>query len=930
MTKISLLSIALFIGNFISAQVVTTLPIFPTADEPVTIIFDASQGNAALEDFAGPVYAHTGLITTESATPTDWQYTQGIWGTPDAEVLMTDIGDNLFSITYTNILDFYGASPDDTILQLAFVFRNESGAIVGRNADGSDIYVNVYESGLNVSITLPSTDPLIVNIADNIHIEATATFVDSMFLFIDGIEVVATNDSSIIYDATATDYGLTEIRVIAKGAGDIKEDSNYYYVIAPVTIEPVPSGLLQGVNYINDTTVTLILYAPFKNYIFAVGEFTNWLLSDATFMNLDPDLATWWVTLTNLIPGKEYPYQYFLDGVLWVADPLANKILDPDDDDFISEATYPDLLDYPSGQATGNVSVFQTAQPVYNWAIDGFIPKADEDLVIYELLIRDFVAARNYQTLTDTLSYLKTLGINAIELMPVMEFEGNESWGYNPSFFVALDKYYGTPQAFKIFIDSCHANGIAVILDIAMNHAFGQSPLVQMWWDPILNIPAANSPYFNQYPTHDYNVGYDFNHESQATATLRDHVFTYWLQEFNIDGFRFDLSKGFTQNNTLGDVGAWGLYDASRINIWKAIADTLWNVNPNAKLILEHFAENSEEEELSNYGFMLWGNLNYNYAQGTMGYSGSDLSWGSYQSRGWDDPHVMTYMESHDEERLMYKNITFGNSANPDHNVKDLNIALSRMELAGAFLFTIPGPKMIWQFGELGYDISIDYVCRVCNKPILWNYYEVPNRLRIYQVWSELIKLKTTYPAFHTTDYSLSVGGITKRINLNDPSMNVTVLGNFDIYLQNVYPNFQHTGWWYEYFSGDSINVTDINSALAMNPGDYRLYTDERLITPEIIISIDDVYSNEQNGLFIYPNPSSNIFYFETIINTSDKSTIEIINSAGESVYNNVLNNPTDGILSFSWNGKDATPGIYICKLMIGEEVRVAKIVLTD
>jgi len=471
----------LLIAQLANAQVVTTIPLFPTVDEPVTIIFDATQGNGALADVPGPIYAHTGLITTESVSPTDWQYTQGIWGTADPEVLMTEIGDNLYQINYTSILDFYGATVDDTILQMAFVFRTTTGDIVGRDADGSDIFVNVYEDGLNVAISSPDTDPLIVNYGDNVHITAESVFSDSLYLYINGVEAVGTDLTSIVYDLSATDYGLSEIRVVAKGAGDVKEDSTYFYVIGAPDIAAVPAGLHQGINYIDDNTVTLVLYAPYKQYIFAVGEHSNWMLQEASYMHLDPDNATWWVTLTGLDVGKEYPYQYFIDGTLWVADPLAEKVLDPWNDSYISEATYPGLIDYPTGKASGIVSVFQTAQPEYTWAIPEFTPPADEDLVVYELLVRDFVAARNYQTLVDTLSYLKNLGINAIELMPVMEFEGNESWGYNPSFFIALDKYYGTREAFKIFVDSCHANGIAVILDIAMNHAFGQSPLVQMW-----------------------------------------------------------------------------------------------------------------------------------------------------------------------------------------------------------------------------------------------------------------------------------------------------------------------------------------------------------------------------------------------------------------------------------------------------------------
>lgn len=927
----SLFSLFIFVQIAI-AQVVTTIPLFPTVDEPVTVIFDATQGNAALAGVPGPIYAHTGLITTESVTPSDWQYTQGVWGTPDPNVLMTEIGTDLYSITYTSINDFYNVTGTDTVLQMAFVFRTASGDIVGRAEDGSDIFVDVYEEGLNVAITSPSINPLIINAGDNVHIAAEAVFVDSMYLFIDGVETIATDLSSITYNLTATEYGLSEILVVAKADGTEKRDSTYYYVIAPPTIADVPADLQQGINYIDDNTVTLVLYAPYKSYVFVVGEHSNWMLDEASFMNLDSDNATWWVTLTGLEAGKEYPYQYFVDGKLWVADPLAEKVLDPWNDSYIPDATYPDLIDYPIGKTSGIVSVFQTAQTPYNWAIPEFTPPAVTDLVVYELLVRDFVAARNYATLVDTLSYLKTLGVNAIELMPIMEFEGNESWGYNPSFFIALDKYYGTRESFKIFVDSCHANGIAVILDIAMNHAFGQSPLVQMWWDPLLNRPADNSPYFNAIPTHDYNVGYDFNHESNATRNMRNRVFAYWIEEYNVDGYRFDLSKGYTQTNTLGDVGLWGQYDASRIAIWEDIASEIYAHESDAILILEHFAANSEEEVLSDNGFLLWGNSNYNYAQGTMGYSGSDIGWMSYVARGWADPHVMGYMESHDEERLMYKNLTYGNSANPDHNVKVLGVALSRMELAGAFFYTVPGPKMLWQFGELGYDISIDYGCRVCNKPILWNYYDIASRLRVYQVWSELIHLKTTYPAFSSPSFSLNVGGLSKRINLNNAAMNVTVIGNFDVYAANVTPNFQHTGFWYEYFSGDTINIADVNAPINLAPGAYKLYTDVKLNTPEIIISIEEIASAMQHELNVSPNPSSGNFNLTTTFATPGNAQIVIYNLKGERVFADNLIGLPAGEFAYTWDGntnqgKPAPSGVYLCKINASNNTYMAKLI---
>ena len=91
--------------------------------------------------------------------------------------------------------------------------------------------------------------------------------------------------------------------------------------------------------------------------------------------------------------------------------------------------------------------------------------------------------------------------------MPFNEFEGNNSWGYNPDFYFAPDKYYGPENTLKQFIDSCHAKGIAVVMDIALNHSFGSSPLVQLYWDAANNRPAADNPWFNPVAKHALQCG---------------------------------------------------------------------------------------------------------------------------------------------------------------------------------------------------------------------------------------------------------------------------------------------------------------------------------------------------------------------------------------------------------------------------------------
>ncbi|HCC71652.1 MAG TPA: alpha-amylase, partial [Bacteroidales bacterium] len=122
-----------------------------------------------------------------------------------------------------------------------------------------------------------------------------------------------------------------------------------------------------------------------------------------------------------------------MDGSVRIGDPYAEKVLDPWNDQYITDETYPGLIDYPEGKATGLVTVIHPGDPVYNWSVTDFQPPAKEDLVIYELHLRDFLASHDYLTLIDTLNYLDNLGVNAVELMPVNEFDGNLSWGYNPS-----------------------------------------------------------------------------------------------------------------------------------------------------------------------------------------------------------------------------------------------------------------------------------------------------------------------------------------------------------------------------------------------------------------------------------------------------------------------------------------------------------------
>ncbi|MEZ4828518.1 MAG: alpha-amylase family glycosyl hydrolase [Bacteroidia bacterium] len=904
------------------AQILSVDPVFPTPDDTVTIVYDATQGNAALTGVS-PVYAHAGLITNASTTPNDWKYVQGNWGTADPKVLMTSLGNNKHQIKY-HIRTYYGVPGGETVKELAFVFRNVDGSKVGRDTDGSDIYYPVFTSGdLHVAILTPASAAF-ATVNDIIEIKAAASDSSALTLYENGVSVNQASGKSMVYSYTPTSQGNKWLRFEADNGTSVKKDSVLIVVSGPQPVASLPAGVKPGINEINDATVILALYAPNKDFVYVLGDFNNWTPNADFQMNLTPDSTTYWLEISGLVPGQEYAFQYLVNGSMKIADPYAEKILDPWNDQYIGPQTYPNLKPYPPF-TEGIVSVLQTAQPEYNWQTTSWNRPDPTDLVIYELLVRDFVAAHDYKTLIDTLSYLQNLGVNAIQLMPIMEFEGNSSWGYNPSFFFATDKYYGPGSDLKAFIDTCHNRGIVVILDMVLNHAFGLNPLVQLYWDPVNNRPSPENPWFNPIAKHPFNVGYDFNHESPQTKEFADRVLAYWVEEYHFDGFRMDLSKGFTQVDYGSDVNAWSAYDASRIALLKRMFDQLRTVDPESYFILEHFANNTEEKELSDYGMMLWGNLNFNYNEATMGYvSQSNFEWISYKQRGWTNPYVVGYMESHDEERLMFKNLSFGNSSG-SYSVKNLPTALSRMEAAAAFFFTIPGPKMIWQFGELGYDVSIDFNGRVGEKPIKWEYFTGPYRRRLYNVYSALISLKKEYDVFRTDTYSLALSGGFKRINLNDAQMNVTVIGNFDVTFASGNPNFQHTGWWYNYLTGDSINVSNTQSSIGLEPGEYAIYTDVRLVQPDLTLS-----AGPEVPLFpvnVYPNPFSDQLELVFTVDKPAFVEISLYNITGQRVAGTTGRWYGAGEQAETLSGDTLAPGTYFLRIGDGKSSIVKKIV---
>ena len=851
---------------------VSASPTFFRETDPVTITYDATQGNGALAGFTGNVYIWTGVVTTASATNTTWRYVHSpSFNQPDPSALMTRsaTNPNLYSITFTP-RSFYPVPAAETILRLAMIFKNADGSLAGRGP-GGDIFVDVWQGQFAVRITDPVSGGTQFPAAGTpVSVTAEASQAAQLQLSLNGVVQASQTGTTITQTVTPTTPGRNVVRVTASAGAASVADSLVLFVRPAVTTAPLPAsvvtGLEDGVTYVSPTSAVLVLTAPGKQFVYAIGEWNGFQTDGRGFMNRTPDGNRWWVQIDNLTPGQQYAYQFWVDGSLKVADPYAELILDPANDSAIPATTYPNRKPYPAGLTTGIVSVLQTQQTPYVWQTTGYQRPKETDLVVYKLLVRDFVARRNFQTVRDSLGYLQRLGITAIELLPVPEFEGNDSWGYNPSFMFALDKAYGTREAYRQLIDECHRRGIAVIMDVALNHQFSQSPMVQMYWDG--SAPTASSPWFNPVPKHDFNVGFDMNHESPFTKYWAKRVMRFWLENFRVDGFRFDLSKGFTQRNTLGNIGAWNAYDATRVAIWKDYADHIWGIDTSAYIILEHFADNTEERELANYrrGMMPWGNAHGPMTEIAKGFVGnSDFSYGlSFLNRGMTRPRLMGYAESHDEERLMYSALTSGNQvqAANGYDVRTLPIALRRQELVAALLLSVPGPKMFWQFDEVGYDVSINFNGRTGQKPIRWQYYQDANRRRVYDVYAAMNKLRR-HPSFETNSFAIvGPGSSLRTVRVSGPGMTTMTIANLSVIQQTMTPNFPQGGIWYDYLSGDSVDVT-ANPSFTMAPGGYRVLTTVRQSLPagSTLLGLAEEADLTARAGFTapraYPNPSA-------------------------------------------------------------------------
>lgn len=640
-----------------------------------------------------------------------------------------------------------------------------------------------------------------------------------------------------------------------------------------------PAGVSNGIYYGADgTSVTLCTYAASKTQsakrVFLLGDMTDWKLS--ADYQLFKDGNYFWITLTGLTPGQEYRFQYAVeraDGVKkLISDLYSEKVLHPDDQ-YEPKAVDPNLLDYPTGKgADGYVTVIQPGKPQYQWsdATLNFQRPNKNNLVIYELWIYDYTTGSNgyggsLKGLMKRLDYIQNLGVNAIELMPICEFDGNYNWGYSPNHYFAPDRAYGSEEMYKEFIDECHKRGIAVILDMVFNHATGLNPMNKLY---PYGTDLANNPWFNVTAPHSDNVYEDWNHGFEPAHEMFIRALKYWLTEYKVDGFRLDLSHGLCSDQPNTSVG----------NLKDYYDKSIKAVSPTAYMICEHWGGNmgSERPQLISYGMQCWSNTTNAYCQTAMGWLKDGDGFGEANKDGY-----VSYCESHDEERMQYKCKKYGNGDLQTNTAA----RLGRIAENVAFNVLLNGSHMLWMWEEIGYDFSINcdvdhpnaenesYRCSKKPRPdaIGRNYFTQANRVAAFTKCAQVITLRTqlmpeVFEGNPNTGPTIGSGAKLRKIQWGS---NVFAAANFDVTTNQAVT--LPSGTWYDYLDGATL----ASGTYTLAPGELKVFTG----TPVIAPTFSNIQKRDHTGIEL--TPSESVSKGQKILRDG-----QILILRGEKVYN--------------------------------------------
>lgn len=729
----------------VKAAMFTTSPTpLQESSKNVVITFNAAEsGVAGLQGLSTDLYAHIGVYTNLS--PSSWSHVKTEWTQNLEANKFKRIAANTFQLTIGDLRTYFGITDaSETITKICIIARTKDGS-----AQTKDSFIEVYPEGFYLQLSTTPTNTTITKATD-ITFNATTTSAATIKIYVDNKEVKsASNVESLSYTQKFSTPGVqNDVKVVASNGKETKEETVSVVYVKPSDKENYPGGTpKQGAVKNADGSVTFCLAAPGKSSVIMVGSWDDYKVLSANTMKYQDynGYRYFWITVDGLNNSTYYPYYYLVDGIYKVGDPYASLILDPYSDKWLDQDVgadvFPDCPEYPYDRFDDTIlAVYKgDIHDTYKWKVNNFKVTQPDALVIYELLVRDFTgtskkADGTLRKAIEKIDYLAELGISAVELMPIMEFDGNNSWGYATNAYMAVDKAYGSPDDLKEFIDLCHQNGIAVILDIVLNHTPGLHPWYAMY-------DAGKSPFYNATAPHDWSVYEDIRQEYPLVESHWIDVLTFWMTKYKVDGFRFDLVKGLGDSNSYG--AGTEAYNQSRIDRMKRLHAAMKKVNPNVIHINELLADVSEETQVGNDGQYQWNNQNGNaisYASG----AGANLRYFNAKECSRPICSTVDYAQSHDEQWVGFKAITG---------------TASRMRRLGSMasqLLMSPGPKMMFQFDELGYDKELKETGRTDPKELpASSWYTSSYRVGLKDNYTQLNWLRRYNPEMFGKDVTL-------------------------------------------------------------------------------------------------------------------------------------------------------------------------------
>ncbi|NMG18778.1 alpha-amylase family glycosyl hydrolase [Brasilonema bromeliae] len=429
----------------------------------------------------------------------------------------------------------------------------------------------------------------------------------------------------------------------------------------------------------------------------------------------------------------------------------------------------------------------------YVWQHDDAPLPENCELVIYEMHVADFTGGEvdpekrgKYIDAIEKLDYLHELGINAIELMPVNEYPGDYNWGYKVRHYFATESSYGSTEDLKRFVDECHARGIRVFLDGIYNHTDEECPLMLIdrnyWYYEYMHYPEDPGNYWG--PEFNYD-NYDEKLDVKPAWKYVGDVVRFWVQEYHIDGIRFDAVRQLANYEFLDWVAkqakkntapkpfyniAENIPDTSKVTTPEGPLDACWHESFRYFVIPHICGEMFEPQKLKEV-----------FDPRKQGYKTSI--------------NVVNYLATHDREHIFRE---LG-----DRGIFDED-AFRRAKLAAALLLTAMGIPMLWMGEEFGeHKRKSETVTQP--KKIAWPLLERDENRDLFEYYKKLIALRKKNSALQSDHIEFFHENLDEKVLAyvrgQKEDSRVVVIANFsDKNLSRYHvPRFPCAGTWHEW-----------------------------------------------------------------------------------------------------------------------------------